>query len=160
MNTIRWTAFLCIPLIFGCAESDGNKSTEDSSSTAADLDPEGLDTAEPVASVDTGTGPPAGGEGLACSCDYSELAGLCTEFVFDVDDQINRETCEAIEDSCLPSLGVEWAWEPCPLKNTVGACELGIEGFTSVIRYYDTGPLPYTPETAEDSCVSGFVFVP
>lgn len=98
----------------------------------------------------TGNGSPEDDPALAAapgspsraSCDVSATLSSCRDMgpaAFALGEDLQRSLCT----------GIYTSGGTCPTENRVGSCE---EGGGMIRRYYSSGPLPYTAESARADC--------
>lgn len=105
-----------------------------------------------TASADDPLLAPAPGSPSQASCDVIATLSTCRDMgpaAFALGEDLQRSLCT----------GTYASGGSCPAEGRVGACD---EGGGTIRRYYSTGAMPYTPESARTDCqiMPGATFVP
>jgi hypothetical protein len=90
--------------------------------------------------------------GTTGACDVSSNLSSCRDLsggAFVLGEQFQRDLC----------MGTYTSGGACPAPARVGSCD---DGAGTITRYYSTGSIPYTLETARSECtaMAGNVFTP
>lgn len=111
----------------------------------------GVDTSG-TASADDPLLAPAPGSPSQASCDVTATLSSCRDMgpaAFALGEDLQRSLCT----------GTYTSGGSCPAESRVGSCD---EGGGTIRRYYSTGPMPYTAESARTDCqiMPGATFQP
>ena len=96
--------------------------------------------------------PAATTTGTTGACDVSVNVSSCRDLsggAFVLGEQFQRDLC----------MGTYTSGGACPAPGRVGSCD---DGAGTITRYYSTGALPYTADTARSECtaMAGNTFTP
>lgn len=99
----------------------------------------------------TPSSPSAPAVGPTASCDNSVSVSSCRDLsggAFALGEEFQRNLCMGTYSAAA-----------CPTANVVGSCD---DGMGTITRYYSTGTLPYTAESARSECmmITGNIFTP
>lgn len=117
---------------------------------AGSPDPAATPSFASTPSTATPSAPAAGGPTAAC--DNSVTVSSCRDLsggAFALGEEFQRGLC----------MGTYTSGGACPTAGRIGSCD---DGMGTITRYYSTGNLPYTADTARSECmmITGNTFTP